>query len=191
MGWHTPDEYFERHVLPHQSYDEIKALIDAEFAGQSQVTAIESLHGNKQSSFGKILESYGYEQTIAFLDQAKERKAAREAARAAELAARPQTVPLGERAVWVVMALDEAWREMKRGRGEDADAVPARVFLSAFDPSITFKEAQLDLSEEVIGAIEQMKDELAGDGYFRTLAHDPHLLDDANELLRKMRERLA
>lgn len=194
MGWTTPDEYFERHVLPHKSYAEVKAMLAAEQAGESQLTPLEALHspeGTKaKSSFAHMLDHYGYEQTLAFLDLARDRAAAREAERAAELASRPPTVPLAERAVQVVMAVDEAWREMKRKRGEDADSGPARVFLSAFDPSITFQEANLDLTPEVINAIEQMKVELYQDGYFRD-AYGPHLLKDVNTLISKLRDRLG
>lgn len=192
MGWHTPDEYFERHVLPHKSYDEVKAMLDAEQAGESQQTPMEALHSHdERSSFARMIESYGYEATLAFLDQARDRAAERVAQRAAELASRPPTAPLAERAVAVVMTLDEAWREMKRGRSEDADSGPAGVFLRAFDPSITFTEANLDLTAEVIAAVEQRKDELNQDGYFRDCAYDPHLLEDANALITKLRERLS
>jgi hypothetical protein len=187
MGWHTPDEYFERHVLPYKEYAEVKAMIDAEHAGQNQQVEASHSHG----SFSRILESYGYEATLAFLDQARDRAAERAAARAAELAAKPPTVPLAERAVAVVMMLDEAWREMKRGRSENADSGPADVFLRAFDPSITFTEANLDLTDEVVSAIEQMKDELNQSGYFRDPNGDPHLLEDADTLISKMRSRLS
>jgi hypothetical protein len=188
MGWHTPDEYFEHHVLPHKSYDEVKQMLELERDGVPQMTGMEQMHRTGQDdkgSFGNMIAHYGFEQTVAFLDQAEARRQERRAEYEAEQAARPATFAIEEDDIQLLMAIDEAWRAQS-GR-EDG---PATTFLFSFDPSITFQNARLTLTQELIDALAEMKGDLYRGSFFRMDTGRYGMLEALNDLLTRLEQAL-
>ena len=163
-------------------YDEAVAVVNSDYDHLDAGEVPEKGQG--------VFEYYSREEALAVLAEMKAR--APQPREEAEERVQAPTAPLGERMGWIVMQLDEAWKAHEREQGRSGDDGPALVFLRAFNPSITFTSANLTLSVEVVDALEQMKTDLDGSGYFREgVCPDPYLLEDADTMLMKLRQRLS